>query len=93
MSPPSHMVKCACCGDDVEETLTGKDPDTEGPVCLAYCKNALQWAHAHLRRKTSNGVSITGIHGPREKPLPWDSKLAEREYQQWLDSQGEDKDS
>ncbi len=72
------VVKCACCGDDTEEGLTRKDPDL-GVVCLAHCYSALQWAHAHLRRKTPKGVSITGIHGPREQPIPWDPAISQAE--------------
>ncbi len=82
-----NLIKCGCCGDDVEEEKTFMDPDLEKPVCVVFCKEALRWAHAQLRRRTPNGVSITGIHGRREAPILWNPKLAEDEYKKWLDSQ------
>lgn len=82
----ANVVKCGCCDTDVEEDKVSVDTDLEAPVC-DMCKVALRWAQAQLRRRTTAGVSITGIHGPQEKPIPWDSKLAEAEYQKWLDSQ------
>lgn len=82
----SNVVKCACCGDDVEEEKTATDADL-GVVCVAFCKSALQWAHAHLRRRTPQGVSIYGMRSEQEQPIPWDPSIAEREYQKWLDSQ------
>ncbi len=81
----SNVVKCACCEADVEEEHTATDPDL-GVVC-GGCQTALQWAHATLRRRTPQGVSIYGIHSPREQPLRWEPAIADRAYQKWLDSQ------
>lgn len=75
----SNVVKCGCCNEvELDEETAHVDVDLQTPVCTA-CKVDLRWAEAHLRRRTAQGVSITGIHGPREKPIPWDPKIAEDE--------------
>lgn len=78
MSAAGHLVSCVCCGDPTDEAQAYVDPDLVAPVCVE-CKALLQWAHAHLRRRTPQGVSITGIHGPREQPIQWDPHIAEAE--------------
>ncbi len=83
----ANVVKCGCCGQvELDEATAFVDPDLQVPVCQE-CKVILKWAEAHLRRRTAQGVSITGIHGPREQPIPWDPKLAEEEYRRWMESQ------
>lgn len=85
-APIGHVIECQCCGDDVEEDQVFVDTDLNEPVC-PLCKVNLRWAQAQLRRRTTKGVSITGIHGPQEQPIPWDPKIAEDEYAKWLKSQ------
>ncbi len=84
----SNIIKCACCDNDVEENEVSVDTDLNEPVCPA-CVVLLRWACAKLRRRTTDGVSVTGIHGPHEKPIPWDPRIAENEWQKWLKTQGD----
>ena len=83
----ANVVKCGCCRElEMDEETAFVDPDLNVPVC-SWCKVALRWAEATLRRRTLQQVSIYGMHGPRESPIAWDPKLWEAEYQRWLDSQ------
>ncbi len=52
-----NVIKCTCCGDDVEEEKSYVDLDMESPVC-PECKVNLRYAQATLC-------------GPREQPGPW----------------------
>ncbi len=74
----ANLAKCGCCGDDGDEETLTMDIDLDTRVCPA-CRISLQWAHAQLRRRTTTGISITGIHGPREKPVPYDPRLSQAE--------------
>ncbi len=65
-----NVIKCTCCGDDVEEAQSYIDPDLTTPVC-PECKVNLRYAQSYLCRRDPKGVSHTGMHGPREKPGPW----------------------
>ncbi len=78
-----NVIECQCCGDEVEEDQVSVDTDLNEPVCPA-CLVQLRWACAQLRRRTTNGVSLTGIHGPQENCIPWNPKPAEGAYQKWL---------
>ena len=82
------LILCGCCGDLTPASTIYVDADLQKPVC-PECKGRLKWAHAHLRRRTPQGVSITGMHGPNEEPIPWDPKIAEAEWQKYLSSQQE----
>ena len=48
-TPSNNVIKCACCGKDVEEEAAHVDPDLELPVC-APCKTDLRWAQAWLKK-------------------------------------------
>ncbi len=74
----AHVIPCGCCEAEMSEDNIYVDPDLNAPVCPA-CKVNLNWAHAYLRRRTPAGVSITGIHGPREKAIPYDPALSQAE--------------
>lgn len=80
------LIRCGCCTDDTPEDTARMDADLAVPVC-PECKTNLNWSHAYLKRRTADGVSITGIHGPREQPIAWDPNLADAEFKRWLDSQ------
>ena len=69
-TPSNNLVKCGCCGGDAEEEQCRIDADLEVLVC-PVCIINLRYAQANLCRRDPQGVSHTGMHGPREKPGPW----------------------
>lgn len=64
------IIKCGCCGDDVEETKATRDSETQDLVC-PECRKDLRNAKAILAQPADNlghPISIKGVYTENDAP-------------------------